>query len=299
MRPAAPDPAGLLARCTFPPPGTDVALAVSGGPDSTALALLAVAAGLRSTIHHVDHGLRRGSADEARLVERLAKSLEVPFVAHAVTVAEGGNLEARARAARRAALPHGVLTGHTMDDQAETVLLNLLRGSGLDGLAAMSPATKPLLGLRRHELRALVRSQDLEVVDDPSNIDLSIRRNLVRQRILPELGAVSRRDLVPVLARQAALARDDASLLDALALAAVPDYLDVAALRAAPLALRRRRLRDLARDTATDLGDGQHPPSAAEVDRMEAVVQGEAVATELSSGRRLSRSKGRLHVTAA
>jgi tRNA(Ile)-lysidine synthase len=186
-----------------------------------------------------------------------------------------------------------------MDDQAETVLLNLLRGSGLDGLAAMSPATKPLLGLRRHELRALVRSQDLEVVDDPSNIDLSIRRNLVRQRILPELGAVSRRDLVPVLARQAALARDDASLLDALALAAVPDYLDVAALRAAPLALRRRRLRDLARDTATDLGDGQHPPSAAEVDRMEAVVQGEAVATELSSGRRLSRSKGRLHVTAA
>jgi tRNA(Ile)-lysidine synthase len=291
--------ADLVARCAFPPAGTDLVCGVSGGPDSSALLVLAVAAGCRATAVHVDHGLRAGSADESAVVASTAARLGAAFRGVRVDVPDGPNLEARARAARHRALGPGAATGHTMDDQAETVLLNLLRGSGLDGMGAMSPETKPLLGLRRHELRALVAKRGLEVVDDPSNFDLSIRRNLVRQRILPELGAMSRRDLVPVLARQAALARDDAALLDALAFAAVPDYLDVAALRAAPLALRRRRLRDLARDTARDQGDGRHPPSAAEVDRMEAVVLGEAVATELSGGRRLSRSKGRLHVTGA
>ena len=288
-RPAAADATDLLARCTFPPPGTEVDLAVSGGADSTGLALLAARAGLRSTLHHVDHGLRVGSAGEAGMVAALAERVGAGFSAHTAPVEPGPNLEARARAARRAALPAGVLTGHTMDDQAETVLLNLLRGAGPDGLAAMAPATKPMLGVRRHEVRAMVAAAGVPTLLDPSNLDLSMRRNLVRARILPELSRVAARDLMPVLARQAEIARDVASYLDEVATAAVPDARDVEALRRAPAVLRRRRLRDLAR-----AGDGEHPPSAAEVDRMEAVVLGEVVATELSGGRRLARRRGRL-----
>ena len=189
-------------------------------------------------------------------------------------------------------LPHGVLTGHTMDDQAETVLLNLLRGAGLDGLRAMSPSTKPMLGLRRREVREYVDAEGIAAVTDPSNFDLTLQRNVVRARVLPELSRVADRDLVPILARQAALVRDAVSYLDEVAWAAVPDALDVAALREAPGVLRRRRLRDLARGT----DDAAHPPSSAEVDRMEAVVLGDAVATELAGGRRLARRQGRLRI---
>ncbi|HUD69048.1 MAG TPA: tRNA lysidine(34) synthetase TilS [Acidimicrobiales bacterium] len=293
MRPAAADAVELLERCHFPEAGQHVDLAVSGGPDSCGLALLAAAAGLTATIHHVEHGLRPGAAQEAPLVEGLAHRLGAAFVAHRVSVEQGGNLEARARAARRAALPAGVLTGHTMDDQAETVLLNVLRGAGLDGLAGMSTSTKPLLGIRRTELRAFVVSSEVEFATDASNYDLSLRRNLVRARLLPELNGVAGRDLVPMLARLASLVGDDARYLDELALDAIPDPRDVASLRRAPVALRRRRLRDLAR---RDDVDGSHPPSAAEVERMEAVVMGLVVATELAGGRRLARRDGRLAV---
>lgn len=263
---------------------------MSGGPDSCGLALLAAAAGLDATLHHVDHGLRAGSEAEGDRVGALAMRLGLAYASHAAVIASGPNLEARARSARRAALPADALTGHTMDDQAETVLLNLLRGAGLDGLAAMSPSTKPLLGLRRREVRELVAAEGVDVVVDGSNFDLSHKRNLVRARVLPELNRVAARDLVPVLARQASLARDAVAFLDEAARDAVPDTGDVAALRDAPQVLRRRRLRDLARGT----DDASHPPSAAEVDRMEAVVLGDAVATEVSGGRRLARRRGRL-----
>jgi tRNA(Ile)-lysidine synthase len=256
---------------------------------------LAREAGLSGTLHHVDHGLRPGGDDEASLVADLATRLGFGFVGHVVVVPPGANLEARARAARRAAVPPGTLTGHSMDDQAETVLLNLLRGAGLDGLAAMSGPTKPLLALRRHELRAVVADAGLRTVVDPTNHDLTLRRNLVRARVLPELCRVAGRDLVPVLARQAALARDTVSFLDALAVEVVPDAGDVAELRAAPRALRRRRLRDLVREGDVE----RHPPSAAEVDRAEAVVLGEVTATELAGGRRLARRRGRLHLDEA
>src|SRR5436190_13889516 len=103
----------LLARCTFPPAGVPVTCAVSGGPDSLALLVLAVAAGCDVTAVHVDHGLREGSAAEAEVVRAAAERFGAHFHAESVTVAPGANLEARARAARRAALPPEALTGHT------------------------------------------------------------------------------------------------------------------------------------------------------------------------------------------
>jgi tRNA(Ile)-lysidine synthase len=208
-----------------------------------------------------------------------------------VTVGPGPNLEARARAARYAALPDGVLTGHTADDLAETMLVNLVRGAGLDGLAPMRPdgrVVRPLLGLRRRETMALCRSLGLVPVEDPSNQDRRFTRNRVRHDLMPLLAEISGRDPVPVLVRQSALLGAEAALLDEWA--AGVDPTDVAALSAVPEVLARRAIRRWLRATAAE----RHPPSAAEVERVLQVVRGEAVACQLNGSRRVQRSHGRL-----
>jgi tRNA(Ile)-lysidine synthase len=189
-------------------------------------------------------------------------------------------------------LPTGVLTGHTADDQAETVLLNLLRGAGVDGLAGMrtgSVVVHPILGLRRSETHDLCRRLGLVPVDDPSNRDLRFRRNQVRHDLLPVLERVGGRDPVPVLVRMAGLLAADADLLEELA--AGLDPADVATLLAAPVPLARRAVRRWLRR-----GDEQHPPGSAEVERVLAVAAGAAVACEVAGGRRVRRSRGRLHL---
>jgi tRNA(Ile)-lysidine synthase len=274
----------LLARCSFPPAGTAVSCAVSGGADSTALLALAMAAGCRATAVHVDHGLRAGSAAEADVVAATATALGAAFRAVRVTVADGPNHEARARAARYAALPTDVLTGHTADDQAETVLVNLLRGAGLDGLAGMGPDRHPILRLRRTETQALCAALGLTVVDDPSNADPRHRRNRIRHELVPLLDAIAERDVSALLARQADTLRAEAELLDSLA--AAIDATDAAALAAAPDALARRAVRRWLADP--------YPPDAAAVERVLAVARGEAVACEVDGGRRIRRSGMRL-----
>jgi tRNA(Ile)-lysidine synthase len=276
--------AALLQRCTFPAPGTDVACAVSGGPDSLALLLLAVEAGCAVTAIHVDHGLRAGSADEADLVAKVAADVGAAFEARRVELTAGPNLEARARAARYAVLPTGVLTGHTADDQAETVLLNLLRGAGLDGLAGMRPGGHPLLALRRTETSALCAERGITPVVDPMNADPAFRRTRVRAELLPLLDAIAERDVAAVVARQAGLLRDDADELDRLAAAIDPT--DAAALRTAPVALARRAVRRWL--------SGEHPPDAATVERVLAVAAKTALACEVGDGRRVRRRDGRL-----
>ena len=112
---------------------------LSGGADSTALVRLAVAAGCDVTAVHVNHGLRPSSAADAERAQATAERLGIVFRSSASTLADGPNLEARARVARQVALGPDALTGHTADDQAETLLLALLRGSGASGLSAMAP----------------------------------------------------------------------------------------------------------------------------------------------------------------
>lgn len=280
----------LLARCTFPNPGTAVDCAVSGGPDSSALAVLAVAAGLDVTLHHVDHGLRPTSADDALVVEALAGLLDVSWRAHRVVVAPGANLEARCRDARKSVLPPGAMTGHTADDQAETMVLNLIWGAGLDGLAGMSPGRRhPILALRRIETHRLCAELGLDVVIDETNDDPAFRRNRIRHELLPLLDDIGGRDVVAVMARQAGLIRDEATLLDSLA--AEIDALDAKDLAAAPPVLARRALRQLISGAT-----GEPGPDLATVERALAVARGDAVATDLGGGWRLRRSKQRLIV---
>jgi tRNA(Ile)-lysidine synthase len=284
----------LLARCPFPPEGTPITCAVSGGADSLSLLVLASAAGCEVTAVHVDHGLRPGSDREADLVAEAAERYGARFRAERVTLLPGSNLQARARAARYGVLPADVFTGHTCDDQAETVILNLLRGAGRPGLAGIRRGQRrPLLGLRRTETAALCRAEGLAPLHDPTNEDPRHRRSRVRHEVLPLLDDVAGRDVVPIVARVAELMGEESDLLDRLA--ADLDPTDVAALRAAEPALARRAVRAwLWRGMA-----GDHPVDLAAVDRVLAVAALESVGTEVQAGWRVVRAEGRLHLDRA
>ena len=278
----------LLKRCTFPSAGTAVDCAVSGGPDSLALLVLATEAGCAVTAWHVDHGLRPGSDAEADVVSQAAARWGASFEARTAHCGPGPNLEARARAARYGVLPAGVLTGHTADDQAETVLLNLMRGSGPDGLAGIDPARRPLLDLRRHETQALCESLGLEPVQDPSNLDPAHRRNRIRHELLPLLCDIAERDVVPIIARGAGLMGAIRDLIDQLASAIDPT--DAKALAAAPEPLAQMALRRwIQSKTGAD-----HPPDAATIERVLAVARNDARSTEIGGGWRVTRSSQRL-----
>ena len=207
-----------------------VVVACSGGADSVALLVLAAEAGLAPVAVHVDHGLRADSAADVDVVRCAADALGVPWRSVRVAVGAGPNLEAaRARrAVRRARRSRGaelgataILVAHTADDQAETVLLNVLRGSAAAGLAGMAPrrgvhrppAAPPA---PRRRARPSSPRAGLATVEDPTNADVRWRRAWIRHEVLPMLGEGSGRDLVPVLARQAELLRAESDLLDEL-----------------------------------------------------------------------------------
>ena len=176
-------------------------LAVSGGPDSLALMLLAhaVLPG-RIAVCSIDHGLRPEAAGEVALVERLAGERGIPFTAITL-VPRAGNLQAQARAGRYAALAGwaqerglgAVATAHHADDQAETLLMRLNRGSGLAGLAGVRASSRiegseavllrPLLGWRKAELEALVAAAGITPVQDPSNANPDFERAAIRARL--------------------------------------------------------------------------------------------------------------------
>jgi tRNA(Ile)-lysidine synthase len=238
--------------------------------------------------HHVDHRLRPESAAEADTAAQIAAELGVPFVCHTIDLAPGPNLEARARGARRSVLPAGALTGHTADDQAETVLLRLLRGSGGDGLSGIEPGPlHPILALRRSETEAVCAQLAIEPVRDSSNASPSMWRNRVRHELLPLANEIAGRDITPILARTAGLLRDEGAILDELA--AAVDASDAIAVIEAPPAIARRALRRW-------LTVEGYPPDAASIERVLAVARGESVACELSDGRRVERSRQRFRI---
>ncbi len=268
MRPRA-DPAWVYAqllRLHSPAATAPLCVAFSGGEDSTALLgllaqLPAVKARLRAV--HIDHGLHPQSHRWARAAQASCRALGVPCATRRLqlTRSRGQSLEALARAGRYAALAGALrsgevlLTAHHLEDQLETVLLQLLRGAGLPGLAAM-PATsrlgagfllRPLLGVPRAALRAWVQARGLPCIEDPTNADAAFDRNYLRHQVLPLI--VSRwRGAAGAVARSARHIAAAQELLDGLARtdvarAADGAALSVAALRALPLERRRNALR--------------------------------------------------------
>ncbi len=247
-------------------------VALSGGPDS--LALTAVAAEVKPTVALiVDHGLQSGSAQVAQAAREQALALGcVAAQVLSITVGGEGGLEAAARTARYAALDSAragapVLLGHTIDDQAETVLLGLGRGSGPRSIAGMRPCDppwyRPLLGVRRAVTHAACAELGLTPWQDPHNADRRFTRARLRGEVLPLLEEVLGGGVAEALARTATALREDTDTLDALARRALTDIggeagLDVGKLVPLPEALRRRVIRYwLLAGGAADLSDKQ------------------------------------------
>ncbi len=227
-----------------------VTVAVSGGADS--LALAAATAQLVPGAHAVivDHQLQQGSAEVAAKAGETCTGLGLTAVVHPVKVEGPGGPEAAARRARYAALrpEEGVvLLGHTLDDQAETVLLGLGRGSGPRSIAGMRaydpPWGRPLLGVSRATTRAACVEQGIEVWEDPHNADPSFTRVRLRSEVLPLLEDVLKGGVASSLARTAAQLREDCDALDELASAFSGDCCAVDDIAELPVALRRRVLR--------------------------------------------------------
>jgi len=208
--------------------GARVLVACSGGGDSMALLHVLMRLGHAVAVAHLDHAARETSAEEAEWIAGQCRALDVPCVVERHTVAEearwlGQSFEAHARTTRyaflvRAAQQHdcvAIATGHTASDQAETVLLRLLRGTGISGLAGVPPVgahagvpvLRPLLRLSRDTLRAWLVEHGIAWRDDPSNDDVSIPRNRVRHRLLPLLREEYNPAIDDALARLADLAR--------------------------------------------------------------------------------------------
>jgi tRNA(Ile)-lysidine synthase len=273
-------------KLKLPVSGETIVVAVSGGADSTALLLAIAELKAQQRLHlnvcvaHLDHRLRKSSAKDAKWVSELASKLGFRAVIGRSKVAEqahanGDNLEQAARQARYAFLERTakrvsanyVLTAHTMDDQAETVLLRLMRGSGgygLGGMEAVRPLAKnsavklvrPILWARRLETEDYCRLRKTEFLSDEMNDDQTFARVRVRKQLLPLMQSFNNR-VVEALSRTAAQLREDGALLfndsGALLQQAVVSTqqnetaapaLDVKVLTGAPPALRRRALRE-------------------------------------------------------
>jgi tRNA(Ile)-lysidine synthase len=251
------------------PPAPLVLVALSGGPDSLALAAAvafeAPRAGLRAGAVIIDHGLQAGSADVAAAAARQAVALGLrPVLVRTVAVGTEGGPEAAARAARYAALESAALEagavavalGHTLDDQAETVLLGLARGSGAASLTGMAAHTglywRPLLGIRRAATVQACADAGHEPWNDPQNDDNSFTRVRVRRAVLPMLERELGPGIAEALARTADQLREDSDALDHFAEEIAEELADIAeagislpvrALEANPAALRQRLIR--------------------------------------------------------
>ena len=282
-------------------PGDTVICAVSGGADSMALLwgmfLLKEKLGIRLEAAHFDHGLRgEESAADAEFVRKFCDFHDIPLhLGHGNVVPGAKGLEAAARDARYAflrGLSGTIATAHTADDNAETMLMHLIRGSGLRGLGGITPKSdrliRPMLDVTRVQVEEFLNENYIRHVEDSSNGTDAFLRNRLRHHVMPLL-RIENPSIATGLSAAAQRIRADAALLDDLA--SQVDATDVKALREAPGPLRRRALERLLRE------NGFPEPSASHLEQAESVVFSASPSARVTlSGVTLRRSYDRLSV---
>ncbi len=299
-------------RLSWPTSASRVLVACSGGADSLALLALAAHAEFEVVAAYIDHGLRQDTSADLRAVEDAARSLGVKVVSREVVVDSSANLEERARDARYAALDalavandcDAIVTGHTLDDQAETVLMAMLRGSGTRGLAGIPETrgviSRPMLKIRGHETREICRLLGWVPVEDHMNSDPAFTRVWLRREVIPELQRGVDRDIAVVLARSAQVARGESELLDQLGTellahcgvvsqavsSRLVDPISTKELLAAPVAIVRRAIQLWLPTRVGSQG----------VEAILNVANGNATAADIGSNLRVRRSSNQLTV---
>jgi tRNA(Ile)-lysidine synthase len=270
-------------------------VAVSGGPDSAVAAWACARVRPTGSVRavHIDHGWP-GSPGLRRAAVAVAEHIELPLEIVDVVPASGPSPEGAARDARIAALIEAskgdrIVTGHHADDAAETVIANLLRGAGATGLSGIGaerfPLVRPFIGLRRSKLRELAEALELPFADDPSNDDLSLRRNLIRHEILPELDRKIDGDVVAVLGRTARLlAAEDVYLDEAAPPVPLVQDGDATLLAIAPLVTMPPILAGRSVRAALRRIHPPYPGTSREVDVIIAVAAGQQPRGDLSGG---------------
>lgn len=285
--------AAAIARYALIAPGERVLVAVSGGADSVALLHVLLRLGYRVTAAHLDHAARSGSAEDAAWIAARCAEWGVPSLSERRPVPPGAGFEERAREARLAFLAdvarqtaHAVVAlGHQREDQAETLLQRLARGTGPAGLAGMAPRrplvpgvslVRPLLDVPRDALRDALGAWGLPWREDPTNADPAYARNRIRREVLPPLAAAYP-EAIANLAALAALVREEEAVMQELlgrlanhvmvVVAPGIGEVDREAFQGQPAAVRRRLLRLL----ATRMGAS--PPGAAGLERALAVAE--------------------------
>jgi tRNA(Ile)-lysidine synthase len=297
--------------------GDTVVVAVSGGADSLALAAAILAESKEFLVTAIavtiDHQLQQGSADQALKVSNQLKELGFQeIIVEKVSVDQSSGIEAGARTARYAALhqiaetrnAHQIYLGHTRDDQAETVLLGLARGSGARSLSGMASVNgkiiRPMLSLTRNVTEQVCSDLGLTIWSDPHNVNQEFSRVRVRTRVLPLMEETIGPGIAEALARTASLLRDDADALDEMAEVAITGHdlasLDISHLSSLPKAVRSRVLRSAIYAQGAPRGS----ISADHVSAVEALVtswhgQGEV---SLPGGVKVARISGRLSLYA-
>jgi tRNA(Ile)-lysidine synthase len=276
-------------------PSGPVVVALSGGADSAALAYLALRAGHEVSTVHVDHGFP-DSLTMSTAALAVADALDVSLRTVRVDVERGPSREEQARKARYEAL-HAleatVLTGHTRDDNVETVLMNLIRGTGVRGLGGI-PAHRPpnvyrpMLRVTRSETREIAVLAQLPFVDDPMNQDLSLTRNRVRQVVLPRLREINPQ-VVEAVDRLARSARADVGLLDDMAASHFRPVIPISVVMTLPKPIAERILVEALE--AHGIG-----ATADRIARMWRVATGESDRQDLAEGRTVTRDGALLSI---
>lgn len=265
-------------------PGGPVTVALSGGADSAALALLLERAGARPGCLHVDHGLS-GSPQMARAADEVAEALGLAVDTVKVSIESGPSPEERAREARYGAFdtqPGPVLTGHTRDDNAETMLINLIRGTGPEGLSGIPrfrPPNihRPMLDITRDETREMAMLAGLPFTDDPMNADLSLTRNRIRHMILPLLTELNPK-VVEALARAADTLDRDTTYLGEMTPPVSGSSVPAGLVVTLPRPLADRLLADLLRSAGLGV-------TAERLERVWSVARGETSTQEVAEGK--------------